>query len=120
MASIQRHDVVHPGEGHRPLEFLEQERQQAVDARLAARRQPVQVGAPDCAGRGTECDRLDDVRTAPDAAVADDVRAVADGVADGRDLVDGGGRTVELPPAVIGDDGPPSRRTRPSGGRPRP
>ena len=51
--------------------------------------------------RGTERDRLHDVAAAPDAAVADDLDAVADRVGDRRDEVDDRGRGVELATAVV-------------------
>ena len=38
------------------------------------------------------------------AAVEQDVDLVADGVDDFRELIEGAARTVQLPPAVIGND----------------
>ena len=76
----------------------------ALDAALAARHEPVEVGPADQDGAGAQRDRRDDVRAAQDAAVDVDLGAVADRRDDRRQLLERGRRPVELAAAVVGDD----------------
>ena len=66
--------------------------------------EPVEIRAADHHGPRPEGQRVHHVGTAPDPAVEQDLDAVADGVGDFRQSLDGGGRPVELAAAVVGDD----------------
>ena len=88
-------------ERHRALHFRTQQQQCSFYAGLPAGRQRKQVAAPDTAGSRAQRQRLDDVVAAPDAAVADDFQAVAQGVSNCRDAVDGCRRRFQLTSAVI-------------------
>ena len=74
-----------------------------VDSGLAGGSEPVEVGAAGHAGVGSQRQRFDDVASAPNAAVADDLGTVADGFGDLRQQVEGGGSGVELATAVVRD-----------------
>jgi hypothetical protein len=61
---------------------------------------------------GPECQRLDHIGAAADAAVHQHLQAIADCPRDFRQLPDAGSHAIQLPPAVIGDDDPVRRRVR--------
>ena len=62
------------------------------------------IEASDADGLGAERQRLQDVRSALDAAVHDHVDPIADGIDDFGQLIERRARAVELPAAVVGQD----------------
>ena len=55
-------------------------------------------------GPGSQRDRLEHVRPAPDAAIEEDRRPIADGIGDRGQCVEGRDRPVKLAAAMVGDD----------------
>ena len=108
-----------PSEAHGPDEVGGEPVEDAVDAALAGGAEAVEVGAAGHGRGGAGGDGLDDVAAAPDAAVADDLDAAADGVGDRGDERERGGRAVELAAAVVGQARWRRRRARRRGPRPR-
>ena len=74
-----------------------------LDARRPTDGQAVDVGPADVHGRGTERQRLNDVRAAPDAAVHHHGHAAVHGGDDFRQDLDRGRKRIEATAAVIGN-----------------
>ena len=72
------------------------------DAAFAGGAEAVEVGAAGHRGGRAGGKSLDDVAAAPHPAVADDLDTAAHRVGDRRHEREGGGRAVELAPAVVG------------------
>jgi hypothetical protein len=83
-------------EGHARRELVAQQLDRASRARLATGRETVEHRAPAEARACRDRQRLDDVRTAPDAAVQENLGVVGDRVGDRRQRGDARDRRVEL------------------------
>ncbi len=73
------------------------------DARLAAERQPPEIGAADQHGVGAEGERLEDVGARAHAAVEQHRQVVADRVGDRGQRVERGDLAIDLAATVVGD-----------------
>src|SRR5207253_341561 len=103
VAACKVGDIVDSRQRQGPHEFLPEQGQGAVDTGFSAGSKAVKVRPSDRAGSGAKSTSLYDVRPAPDAAVADNVRTVPEHVAHRRDLVDWSRSAVELAAAMVRD-----------------
>src|SRR3954471_24791296 len=74
----------------------------ALNAGLAGRRERIKIESSGSNGFGSQRKCLQDMGSALNPAVHDDVDLVADSIDDFRQLIERGARTVELPAAMIG------------------
>src|SRR5437763_13457896 len=99
--AVELGDGLDSEQAHRALHVGAEPLEHAIDAPLATDRQTVEIGATRHRRRGPGGNRLQDVATAADTAVAHDLDATTDGVSDRRDERERCWRTVELAAAVI-------------------
>ena len=94
-------DAAAAHERHAAFDFALKQRKNAFDASLPSRREAVEVRPPDRTAVGAERQGFQYVRSAPDAAVDDQLCTILDAVAYRREIVDRSTRSIELPPAVV-------------------
>src|SRR5579883_3584145 len=97
-------DAVDAGKRHGDVELVLEDFDRAGHSDLAAGPEAIQIRAADHAGTGAERERPRDVLTGANAAVEHDLDVGADRIDDPRQHRDRGDRTIELTPAVVGDD----------------
>ena len=110
-AGPPRLEVVHGAraeKAHGAVELNPQDLESLNDALRAARGEPVEVRLADADGVGAKSEGLGDVGSSLDAAVENNLDVGPDGLSNGGEDVDRGGRRVELASAVVGD--PPGRK----------
>src|SRR5512146_2401105 len=101
---IRAGQLAHGGAAHQPhvaLDLRAQQAERALDGRAAAGRQRKEIVAADADRLGAERKRLEDVRSALNAAVHHHVEPIADGIDDFGELVERRTRAVELPSAMV-------------------
>lgn len=101
MAAAELAHGIAAGKRHRAFHFGAQQHERTLNAGLAAGGQRKQVSAADTAGMRAQCQRLDDVVTAADSAVADYFQAITQRVRHRGDTVNRRRRRFQLPAAVI-------------------
>src|ERR1700733_9282871 len=103
-APIELAHSVPAAEREHAVDLAPEEFERPEDAILPGAGDAPKVRAADQNRAGAERQRLDDIDSAPEAAVDQHRRFAADRVHDAGKRADGGDRAVELTPAMIGDD----------------
>src|SRR5882762_204750 len=103
VGAVEVLEPTHAEKPQRDADLVLEQLEDALEARLARRGETAASDTPDADGLGAECDRLDDVRTAHEAAVHEDGGAAADRLDDFGQRRDRTAAVVELAAAVVRD-----------------
>src|SRR5258708_38280998 len=95
-----------PNEGGRPIDLLGENPQNGADAGLPRRAKSKEIGLADQAGLRAKRDGLDDVATAADASVDQDLGPACYRIDDSRQNTNGARGAIELAATAVRDDDP--------------